>query len=353
MTTDLKATRENLAIAKAEMEAHRQEVRGRRSRLPEVVGFHEAADRFLEWSRIEHREHPNTWRRHASSLSFLKVFMGNTALHRIKAGDIEEFKNTRRELGMAEVTIRKDLMALSQVFQFAMKHGWCDSNPVRDVKLPSALDSFNERTITLEEEVLYFAEAGKQNWALHDVGRLMLWQGMRPAEVLALTKDDVDLEGKLLTIVRGKSRASRRKLHITPESAAILRCRIAAPHEHLFPGGRRGYNGRPLGYSVLWRAHIAVLDALNLNETRIEPFDIYSLRHTFATRFYESTKDLDKLARILGHSDLSTVRRYVNPSQDDLREAMKIHEAACKRRAAGSEPSEDGARDAAETETIH
>jgi topoisomerase IA-like protein len=55
---------------------------------------------------------------------------------------------------------------------------------------------------------------------------------------------------------------------------------------------------------------------------------LYSLRHTFATRFYQATKDIDKLARILGHGSLATVRRYVNPTQDDLRAAMQAFEQA-------------------------
>lgn len=50
---------------------------------------------------------------------------------------------------------------------------------------------------------------------------------------------------------------------------------------------------------------------------------LYSLRHTFATWFYDATKDLVALKEVLGHSDLRTVRRYVNDRQPRMDRAME------------------------------
>jgi integrase len=161
----------------------------------------------------------------------------------------------------------------------------------------------------------------------------MLWQGLRPTEALALTKDDVDLGRRILFIRQGKSRAARRELYLVPAAAALLEHRMARPYDFIFPGWRRclrrwEHNGQAYTYSGLINAHKEVFAALNRETVVLEPFDMYSLRHTFATRFYEATKDLDKLARILGHGNLATVRRYVNPTRDDLRAAMKLFEAS-------------------------
>lgn len=51
-------------------------------------------------------------------------------------------------------------------------------------------------------------------------------------------------------------------------------------------------------------------------------FVIYSLRHTFATRFYRQTKDIYALRTILGHSDIKTTLRYVNDATEQANEAM-------------------------------
>ena len=55
-------------------------------------------------------------------------------------------------------------------------------------------------------------------------------------------------------------------------------------------------------------------------------FDPYSLRHTFATRFYTETKDIFALQKVLGHTDLKTLQRYVHVDEEHVREAMRKFE---------------------------
>jgi integrase len=57
-------------------------------------------------------------------------------------------------------------------------------------------------------------------------------------------------------------------------------------------------------------AHRAVLGYTGLS------FVIYDLRHTFATRFYQTTKDVVALKEVLGHSSLRTVMKYVHVSAE-------------------------------------
>jgi integrase len=68
-------------------------------------------------------------------------------------------------------------------------------------------------------------------------------------------------------------------------------------------------------------AHLAVLASTGL------AFVVYDLRHTFATRFYEATRDVEALRKVLGHSNLRTIQKYVHVSQDHVDGAMKIYEA--------------------------
>ena len=62
---------------------------------------------------------------------------------------------------------------------------------------------------------------------------------------------------------------------------------------------------------------------LRVVEGAVPPFSLYSLRHTFATWFYDATKDLVALKEVLGHSDLRTVLRYVNDRQPRMDRAME------------------------------
>jgi len=60
-------------------------------------------------------------------------------------------------------------------------------------------------------------------------------------------------------------------------------------------------------------------------------FVIYDPRHTFAARAAESGMPLGTLAKILGHSDLRSVMKYVHvgqEAQDRAIEQFEAHEAA-------------------------
>ena len=75
--------------------------------------------------------------------------------------------------------------------------------------------------LTSDEEKHYFSRAAKHR-DLHDLGRIMLNQGMRPDEVTALHRNDIDLSLGQLHIPQGKSSAARRTLDLTTESRQIL-----------------------------------------------------------------------------------------------------------------------------------
>jgi len=48
----------------------------------------------------------------------------------------------------------------------------------------------------------------------------------------------------------------------------------------------------------------------------------HSLRHTFATNFYNQTKDLRVLQKIIGHTNLKSTEIYTHISSDDVKQAM-------------------------------
>jgi integrase len=61
----------------------------------------------------------------------------------------------------------------------------------------------------------------------------------------------------------------------------------------------------------------------SLRLSKVRPFVLYSLRHTFLTRLGESGCDVWTLARVAGHSSISISARYVHPSEDAVLDAME------------------------------
>lgn len=60
-----------------------------------------------------------------------------------------------------------------------------------------------------------------------------------------------------------------------------------------------------------------------MQELNISGKNLYSLRHTFATDFYDKTHDVKSLSEILGHADIkTTLNRYVHPDAEKKRQGI-------------------------------
>lgn len=54
----------------------------------------------------------------------------------------------------------------------------------------------------------------------------------------------------------------------------------------------------------------------------IENKNVYTLRHSFATRFYNATNDIKTLADLLGHTDIKTTYRYIFTDTEKKRQGV-------------------------------
>ena len=276
---------------------------------------------------VTYRSHPNSHKRIKTSLSSALVYFGKTPVSTISASDLDGYKiwraNTHK---VRDVTIRHDLHALSTLFQYAIRHHWTFTNPVREVEIPSDADAGRIHVLTQMEVNDYFRRAARFP-DLHDVGRLMINQGMRPEEVTTLAKRDINLEAGKIHVSRGKSRAAKRLLDMTTESRLILARRMTGSSPWIFPSSRKleAHIGR------INSAHdrlilLARREGITIN------FVPYDFRHTFATRMAERGVDLPTLAAILGHDGIRCVQKYVHPTAEHKKNAMKRFDRAIQDR---------------------
>lgn len=298
--------------------------------------FLKAAEEFLSWARnVEYRGKPNTAERLKTSMASCIAYFADIPVSQIAALHVEGYKQYRlEEHGVRDITLRHDLHCLSKFFQWAKKKLLCQANVIEEVKIPSDRDAVREHVITAEEEAAYLAKAldlhkvfsgcrkeSKRSRALpnmHDLAVLMVEQGARPEELLALRKQDVNLATKTLYVAGGKSRAAKRTLNLTERSIEILRPRLAAEGLFVFPSDRRP--GK----------HVTKLQATHDRICRDAgvSFVIYDWRHTFATRMIAAGVDAPTVAAILGHSSLRTIYRYVHPTAGMQRRAMETYQSA-------------------------
>jgi integrase len=145
---------------------------------------------------------------------------------------------------------------------------------------------------------------------------LMLLQGLRSAEVLALNPDDLLLsEGQLR--VRGKGNKLR-FLPLAPETIQLLDhyMRLERPNPcstALFvslKGPERGQRMTPAGLRSLFRYH--------RRTTGIKLANPHRFRHTFASDMVRAGVSLPALMQLMGHADIATTLLYVQVTPQDV-----------------------------------
>jgi integrase len=145
---------------------------------------------------------------------------------------------------------------------------------------------------------------------------LMLLQGLRSAEVLALNRDDVLLSEAQLR-VPGKGNKLR-LLPLAPETVQLLNhyLRLERPNPStaaLFvslKGRARGTRMTPAGLRSLFRYH--------RQATGIKLANPHRFRHTFASDMIRGGMSLPALMQLMGHSDIQTTLVYVQVTPQDV-----------------------------------
>ena len=95
-------------------------------RLPRT--FVEALEGWETW--IERRAGAKTVQRYACSLDQLRPCLDGKRLSEIDGRLVAEIIRARTADGVTNATIKRDLVALSSVINYAIDQGWLESNPV-------------------------------------------------------------------------------------------------------------------------------------------------------------------------------------------------------------------------------
>ncbi len=283
--------------------------------------FKQAVDDFLKWSNVEHAETKTTYNRYFYACNALKKYFGNVKVDRIKHADIEKFvvwrsasKSRKTKKPVKSRTVNYDLFLLKVIFRRLVEAKILRDNPTDKFKqLAEGENTFHVLTETEEKRYLLACPQ-----PLQDVAIVMLETGMRCGEVYQLRRQDVylDKNKNYLQIVKGKTRSSVRRVHLSDRAQEVLNYRMKKfAGENLFP--QNDIDGARSTAS-LFNTHSKTVRSLGYS------FRLYDCRHSFATRALESGVDLLTLSQILGHANLKMVSRYAHPSETHKAEAIKM-----------------------------
>nr|WP_297864085.1 tyrosine-type recombinase/integrase [uncultured Acetatifactor sp.] len=201
--------------------------------------------------------------------------------------------------GYAPVTINAMLSSLNGLFEFL---GW-EECKVKFLKIQRRTFRDQDRELTRAEYRRLLESAGKQgNLRLALLLETICSTGIRVSEVKYVTveslkrrKADVSLKGKIRTILLPgklckKLRDYAKKHKIKSGEIFITK------------------SGKSMCRRQIWGEMKQLCEKAKVSASKVFP---HNLRHLFARTFYQISRDIVKLADVLGHSSIETTRIYL------------------------------------------
>jgi len=292
------------AIARKRYKVAREQLIGDAYHGDSPRTFIEALEGWATW--IERRRSPKTVQRYACSLDQLRPFIEGKRLCEIDGRLVAEIIRARAADGVTNATIKRDLVALSSVINYAIDQGWLESNPV--LARMKRIEERRDPIMLPRQEDIDLVLAGAPGM-IKDMIRAAMTMGAREAELLRARRDEIDHDRRQMTLV-GK-RNKRRTISLEPfEGYDLLRALPAYVGSPLLFWHSAGEN-----YKNFASQFSAIVDRTAKwaadNEVDFQPFTFHNLRHWHAVHWLKSGRSLYELQHRLGHSSIKVTEGYL------------------------------------------
>jgi integrase len=261
---------------------------------PQAITVQQLVKRYLGWQDGQSKLKPRTKEWYKSHLKSFESVAGNRVAEEINQDDVDRWFAKCGE-GWGDNYRLGCYRALSRLYNWGRKRGIVAKNPIRDMERPS----YEPRDcyLTAEQWKTIIAKAGPE---FADILTFIKHTGCRPFE--ARWAEARHFNGKCIVFDRknSKGKKTRRVLILDEVSLAIVKRRIEKQGDGpIF----RKQNGSAWSSQNLsqYCARLAV-------KVKI-PFSAYTLRHTAASNLLVATGSDVATATILGHSDVSMLKK--------------------------------------------
>ncbi|OCL86864.1 Transposase from transposon Tn916 [Aliarcobacter thereius] len=286
---------------------------------------------FVDFSRTyfslyEHTVRPHVFKRNYLHFNnHIEPYFRKFNIIDIKPLNLEYWQN-KLLLKYAPSTVSKYRSILYSMLEKAFLNDIIEFNPFSKVKSPLAIKQSFKKLNIEDDNINPFNEIEIKKILLEAKGNLyylisiMLFSGIRPGEVIALTWDDIDFRLKRIavdkTIVNGKignvkTQSSVRYVDIVPSLEIILKdLKNISNSDYLLCNQS---NERFFSHDILALRFRKLLSIIGIKERKL-----YNLRHTFASIMISKGYNLLWVSKMLGHKDLSiTLKFYARFIKED------------------------------------
>lgn len=254
----------------------------------------ENLEKFKGWLTAEERE-SGTVRKYLHDLAALSVWLGGRQL--VKE-TVCGWKEHLLENGYKPVTVNSMLAAVNTYCRFA---GLCIK--VKFLRIQRKIFQEESRNLKKDEYERLISAAektGKERLSLliETIGAT----GIRVSEVKYITVEalrvghaDISLKGKIRTILLPNKLCRKLLKYAKKQKIAFGEIFITK-------------SGKGMSRKQIWAEMKAICKKAGVESSKVFP---HNLRHLFARIYYKVTRDVAKLADLLGHSSIETTRIYL------------------------------------------
>lgn len=281
-----------LGADKAEMRRKWAELEGQEPD-PTDKTFEIIARRYVR--EIMPRKAYRTQKGNAAELANLIVAFGRMPIDEIRPSDVRRYLDLRGE--KAKTRANREKALLSHIFNMARSWGYTDApNPCAGVK--GYKEAGRDRYVSDAEFKAVYDAA---HYTVQDAMDLALLTGQRPADILKLTRTDI--ENGALHFRQNKT-GHRLAVEIAGELAAVLDRVLSRPAKMQGRYLVQDENGQPITYWMLRGRFDAARDAAGVH------FQFRDIRAKTATEA-SAEGGMDRAQRLLGHKNVTMTHAYV------------------------------------------
>lgn len=254
-------------------------------------------------------------------------YLGDRIMEEITPMEIQSMLNAMA--GMSESYVKKVYDLTCQIWKYAYRLGVVTQDMTILIDKPSGETTNIGRSLTDYEREVFLKVIDGHRGELFC--KLMLYCGMRPSEIRALTWGDIDLDNMTITV--GKSMQRNKALRVPKTDAGFRRIPIPTHLKTLLISKQAAPRTNLVPQSDMWRRRMwdnvkrlmdiemgATLYRNKIVEHKLpEPFKMYYLRHTYCTDLEKKGVPINIASRLMGHSDIKiTAKIYTHASVEAL-----------------------------------
>lgn len=282
-----------------------------------------------EWETVHRVElAPNSWARYQPHFADLLSIYGTTPIANITAQNVAQDIARTKAAGYSASIIKMRKSIFNQILDKALMDGDIPYNPGASVKLPKGLKK-GKRSAPTEQEMSVIVKSTDKPFGFFAF--FLLFTGLRRGEALALTRKDIDLVHKSITVSKSvtflggnqpivRQPKTEAGVRVVPIAAGLYKPLVeylaSFDGDVVFPymqkdGSTEDRHMTSTTYKNAWSCYC---EATGLNLTA------HQLRHGCATIMFEAGVDVYTAQRILGHADITmTMAIYT-----ELREKQQV-----------------------------